>query len=97
MPATFAERALRLGWMLAVAAAVGAAHQAFASVSVKDVIVTCWPLAIDVLSKVMSPPPPVAVMVPWMPQTVPPLSEMRKWPAVPAALALRSCHVPEIA
>ena len=74
VPATLAERTLRLGWMLAVAAAVGAAHQLFASVSVKDVIVTCWVIAIDVLSKVMSPPPPVAVMLPWMPQTVPPLS-----------------------
>ena len=60
--------------MLAVAAAVGAAHQLFASVSVKDVIVTCWVIAMLVLSSVMSPPPPVAVMLPWMPQTVPPLS-----------------------
>lgn len=64
VPAPLAERALRLGWMLARAAAVGAAHQAFASVSVKLVIVTCWPDAIDVLSSVMSPPPPVAVMLP---------------------------------
>ena len=74
VPAPLAEHTLRLSWMLARAAAIWAAHQLFASVRVKLVIVTCWPLAMLVLSSVMSPPPPVAVMVPWMPQTVPPLS-----------------------
>jgi hypothetical protein len=34
------------------------------SVIVKLVIVNCWPTASDVLSRVMSPPPPVAVTVP---------------------------------
>lgn len=42
--------------------------------SVKLVIVTCWPDAIEVLSSVMSPPPPVAVIVPCICTVVPSLA-----------------------
>ena len=73
------------------------ASYALPAVIVKLVIVTLWALAIDVLSSVISPPPPVAVTVPCAWQVVPPESYRRQCPAVPVALALASCHVPESA
>lgn len=67
------------------------------SVRVNELIVTDWPDAIDVLSSVRSPPPPVAVTVPWIWQVEPPESLTRKCPAVPVAFALASCQVPDFA
>lgn len=57
---------------------------------------TVCPDEILALSKVMSPPPPVAVTVPWMWHVVPPESFTRKCAAVPVPEA-DPLHVPLIA
>jgi len=67
------------------------------AVNVNAVTVTCCPDAMDVLSISISPPPPVAVTVPCIWQTVPPESMISKCAAVPVASALASCHVPDLA
>ena len=52
-------------------------NQAPGSVTVQPVMFTVWPLVIEVLSMITSPPPPVAVTLPCSWQVVPALSTMR--------------------
>lgn len=55
-----------------------------------------WLIAMLVLSRVRSPPPPVIVTVPWTWQVGPATSLIRKCPAVPVPVAVVD-HVPAFA